>query len=172
MSSTLLARAPEVIAELTEALEGLVPQDAATLVGKAWLRQFEASSDVTPGLPGWVKKKPCNTCDQEIFFAKRPISKVPGRPTNAHWIAVCPVPIVSDQVILDAISLIFSGASDIVVIDAMPGVQWLPHHVVCNMYSRPTDPVMAEVWDKTIGKTQIDEDTLVASLLKIVGDSE
>lgn len=160
----------EVVAELVEALIETTPtgkaRHPAVAVGLAWLRKHEAAQVAV--LPGWVKKKACYNCNDEIFFAaRRHLSKADQK----IWVPMIPYPITSATVVLDAVCVKFEG-TNVWIEDPSPGVQWMPHRVLCGRRDRPIDPDLAVLWDKTTGKARIEEDDAVAKLLDILGDTE
>lgn len=159
----------DVVKELVEALIELTPvgkaRHPAVAVGLAWLRQHENCT--VAQLPGWVKKKACYNCSDEIFFAARRHLKKPGEKV---WVPMIPVAVVSDDIILDALSVRFVG-TDVWIEDPTPGVQWLPHRVLCGRRDRPLDPVLSNVWEQTAGKAMVEEQTAVEGLLKMLEET-
>lgn len=164
-----------VIRDLVEALIELSePGDRHPAVGAGieWLAEFHAPlKDETPwGRTQRVKKKPCNKCGESIFFAVRPYLNKEGK---AIWVPMCPYPVESEYVILDAYTVDF-GHLDAPILDPenATGQQWLPHSVLCGRQDRPLDPQIAAIWDKTAGQSVGREKQAVEGMLKLLEDTE
>lgn len=164
--------ADEVINGLIEAVIELSPpgqaRHHAVAEGLDWLRRRRVEEMAK--LPGWVTIKSCRNCGQAFFFAERPSQpRVDGK---RIWVPMCPFPVISDASVLDGYSVHFKALSGPVLGDPRPGVQWLPHSVLCGRRDRPLDPQLGAIWDRTTGKDIEAEGQVVEGLLKVLGDTE
>lgn len=163
--------ATEVVRSLVEALieVTLEARHPAIRMGLDWLRGNE-EPNITK-LPPWVKTKSCYNCGQPIFFAARPRKRTDG---SYAWVPMSPHPLMSDAVILDAVHVNFvlgrEGSPSLE--DPTPGVQWMPHSVMCGRRDRPADVELGLIWDKTNKRDIDEEDQVVENLLKMLEDTE
>lgn len=135
----------------------------------AFLRPRPEQAEVA-SLPKWVKTKPCYNCGQPIFFASRPHKKADG---TYAWVPMCPHSVTYDSVTLDAHKVRFAwgveGSPSLE--DSAPGVQWVPHSVLCGRQDRPLDPQLAAIWDKTVGREAKEESEALDRFMHLLAET-
>jgi hypothetical protein len=141
----------------------------AVKVGLAWLaQQNKVDKPQEAKLPFSVKKKQCYTCGEDIFFAARQMIG------GDRWVPICPYPLESSLVILDAVTITFANSvtGPRLASTTLPGVQWLPHSVLCGLRERPSDPLVAKIWEKTAGTRLRNEEKAIEGMLRLLEDNE
>lgn len=166
----------DVIEELIEALAGYDPGHAAVVVGKALLSRQEVMKPQV--LPARFKRKSCNTCTGAIFWAWRPDKKMNTLNGAVQWVPMIPEPLEATGMVIDAMCLDFSHAATYLhdaprITSYSPGAtQWLPHRLFCHNAERPTDPAVAALWDKTVGKDIEETGEAITGLLTLLEEEE
>lgn len=163
----------ELILAYVQALREYNPVDPLIAQGLAWLQDQKLQLG---RLPGWVKKNKCNECSGEFFWAARKTkgAKILGTTVvkDHVWIPIVPIPVVSEFIILDTVSIDFQDNDKPWIHDATPGIQWFPHRVLCGLRDRPVDSELAEIWEQTVGKELKDEEDAVVGLLGLLSATE
>lgn len=165
--------AADLIRGLVESL--MVIDKENPLIPRAieWLTYYRNLQQVAQiaELPRWVKTKGCYNCGEDIFFAQRGIRD----DGSIIWVPICPYPIESEFVVLDALTvgfIQFHKHSPLISDETLPGVQWLPHQILCGLRERPIDPDVAEIWEKTAQSNLGRKEKALEGLLTILDDTE
>jgi hypothetical protein len=127
-----------------------------------WLRINANPLFVKP--PAKIRTTECRNCGEPIFF---------GRKRDDRWLALSPLGVKSDAMLLGAITLEWTNIGpNPLVKDAVPGIQWFTHNNFCLVTQRPSDPLMGAMWERLNGVEGNEVDSAIESLRRLLGAQE
>lgn len=112
---------------------------------QAWLKNWSGEQTIV-SLPPRIKPKPCNRCDDPIFFVY----------DNTRWIPFIPYGLSTSDMVLDGVLVDFSTDPVKGGPGAVSNERWFPHRLLCGVTTRPDDPYLGIIWDKTCKNRDLD----------------